>query len=225
VVVVVAVVSLAAMRPAAAGDLIYGCCSRPACGKICKLVCETKKITAVGYGCECETICIPGRSQQGCKHCETRCCCDSDVKGCEPKIEFCWYDWFPCGCGKPRTVRVLTKYEAEKEVCWYHWEVVDGCNGCCPGPCHCVYKAAPPEADVGDVIEVTPEEQAQLASYVSADGQSGAAASGALMIPTMAPVSEPANANRAVTQAAAEAPQPSAWQKWAMFWRDSDEQK
>src|SRR3972149_5550574 len=166
-VIVVAVVSQAVIRPAAADELMYGCRSRPACGKACKLVCDTTTLIAVVYGCECQEICIPGPSRRGCKHCETRCCCDDEIKGCRPKIEFCWYDWFACGCARPRTVRVLTKYQAEKEVPSYHWEVVDGCNCCCPGACHCVYKPAPPEAQVGDVLALRADEQGQLASYVS----------------------------------------------------------
>jgi hypothetical protein len=131
------------------------------------LVCDTTTLIAVGYGCECQEICVPGPSRPGCKHCETRCCCDNEIKGCRPKIEFCWYDWLACGCAQPRTIRVLTKYQAEKEVPSYHWEVVDGCDCCCQGQCHCVYKAAPPEARVGDVLELSEDEQVQVASYVS----------------------------------------------------------
>jgi hypothetical protein len=225
----VAVICLASARWSAAGDFIYGCRSRPACGKVCKLVCDTTTLVAVGYGCECTQICIPGPSQPGCKHCETRCCCDDELQGCRPKIEFCWFDWCACGCARPRTVKVLTKYQAEKEICSYHWEVVDGCNCCCQGPCHCVYKAAPPEANVGDVLEVTPDEQVQLASYVSADGQTAVATSGEMLIPTLAPAGEPASANQAdpapaARAASAEAPKPSTWQRLATFWRSAEEQ-
>ena len=99
-----------------ADDLIYGCWNRPTCGKYCKLVCETTKITVVGYGSKCDTICVPGPSCMGCKHCSVECCpadscgpcgtMDGDVC-CEPcckkdcccegapaKLEFCWRDWF-----------------------------------------------------------------------------------------------------------------------------------
>src|SRR4051794_16445130 len=76
---------------------------RPACGKLCKLVCETKTLTAIGYGNECKSICLPGPSRPGCKHyavCCGKCkhnpctCCDESA----PKCEFCWRDWFACGC-------------------------------------------------------------------------------------------------------------------------------
>ena len=100
ILVAIGIALIGAWSPAVAValDLMYGCCSRPACGKVCKLVCEPTKLTAVGYGCECKEICIPGPSRPGCKHCETRCCCDNEMEGARPKIEFCWYDWFACGC-------------------------------------------------------------------------------------------------------------------------------
>ncbi|MEX2317519.1 MAG: hypothetical protein WD669_10240 [Pirellulales bacterium] len=158
-----------------AGNLMFGCSGRPVCGKTCKLVCEEKKITAVGYGCHCETICVPGPSCQGCKHCETVCCCDTEAatKGCPPKIEFCWYDWCARGCAAPRQVKVLTKFQAERKVCWYHWEVVDGC-GCGGGDgvncgCDCVYKPAPADAQIGQRMPISAEEQVQLTSWMAAD--------------------------------------------------------
>jgi hypothetical protein len=152
---------------------MVGCWSRPACGKYCKLVCETKKIPAVGYGYKCETICIPCPSKPGCKHCYSTCCGDTEIEGCRPKIEFCWKDWFACGCAKPRSVKVLAKYQAEKEVCWYHWEVVDPCaeaeepaddssyDANLNHP-H-VYKAAPADAQPGDVLPITDDERTTLA--------------------------------------------------------------
>lgn len=239
----VTVICLATARLSAAGDFFYGCRSRPACGKICKLVCDTTTLVSVGYGCECKQICIPGPSCAGCKHCETRCCCDDDLKGCRPKIEFCWFDWCTNGCARARTVKVLTKYQAEKEICSYHWEVVDCCSCCCADACDCVYKPAPPDASVGDVLAVTPDEQAQLASYVSADGHAAAAAAaGQMLIPTMAPASEPAAAQQQAApasevrpaatrpastarQASAAAQKPSTWQRLATFWRNADDQQ
>jgi hypothetical protein len=139
------------------------------CGKVCKLVCEKKKLTAVGYGYKCETICIPSPSRLGCKHCDMTCCGEDEIDGCRPKIEFCWYDWFACGCAKPRTVRLLTKYQAEKELPSYHWEVVDA--GCCDYVSQTgtttvtdgsIYKAAPADAQLGDIVAVTEEEWQHL---------------------------------------------------------------
>jgi hypothetical protein len=158
---------------ARAGEMTYGCATRPACGKICKLVCETKKLQAVGYGYKCESICIPSRSRRGCKHCDTTCCAGDDLEGCAPKIEFCWYDWFACGCATPRTVKVLTKYQAERKIDSFHWEVVDA--SCCdsvtqagrPTNNGCVYKPAPTDAQLGDVLAVSEQEWDELAPMIN----------------------------------------------------------
>jgi hypothetical protein len=162
---------------------------RPACGKMCKLVCETKKLTDIGYGSECKEICLPGPSRAGCKHCAVcygKCAGDvcGDCQSCQPKCEFCWRDWFACGCAQPRTVRVLTKYQAEKKICWYHWEVVDAacCNCVIPGGTagpsekhasthagRTIYKSAPENAQLGEVLAVSDEEWVKLAAVLSPD--------------------------------------------------------
>ncbi len=103
------------------------------------------------------------------------------MEGCPPKIEFCWYDWFACGCAKPRTVKLLTKFQAEHEICWYHWEVVDACteaeteetnaeNGS-DGLLHhpLVYKPAPDDAQLGEVLPITDDERAALAAHLPAE--------------------------------------------------------
>jgi hypothetical protein len=156
----------------------------PACGKVCQLVCETKKLSAVCYACECEEICLPGPSRPGCKHCascglEPSCGeCGRAGTGCDghrPECEFCWRDWFACGCARPRTVKVLTKYEAEREIGWYHWEVVDAaCGGCVaggggPGRACGIYKPAPEEAELGEVVAVSDEEWTELAGLLRPD--------------------------------------------------------
>jgi hypothetical protein len=160
--------------------------SRPACGKVCKLVSETKKLTAVCYGCDCKDMCVPGPSRQGCKHCDTcegACSPNScDSRSIPPRCEFCWRDWFACGCARPRTVHVLTKYQAEKKICWYHWEVVDA--ACCDcvatnNPTAAgkknsakssqrnIFKSAPESAELGDVLPVSEEEWVKLAGILS----------------------------------------------------------
>jgi hypothetical protein len=165
--------------------LMDGSC--PTCGKVCKLVCETKKLTSTCYGSDSKDICIPDPSRRGCKHCAACYGKDAaacDCNSCPPKCEFCWRDWFACGCAQPRTVRVLTKYQAEKEICWYHWEVVDA--SCCdcvtkngqPGKAgqtaakparHTIYKPAPENAQVGDVMAISEEEWVKLAAVLSPD--------------------------------------------------------
>ena len=199
-IVAVAFAFLAGTQFSLAGELMAGCCTRPACGKVCKLVCGTKKLTATCYGSECKDICIPSPSRQGCKHCAT-CCgkyeCDAEcptTECCEvcgtpaghccpscqpmpPKCEFCLYDWFACGCARPRTVKVLTKYQAEKEIPWYHWEVVDA--ACCEcreadaphasesSPRPRLFKPAPPDSQVGDSLELSQDEQHELAAWMA----------------------------------------------------------
>jgi hypothetical protein len=161
---------------------------RPACGKVCKLVCGTKKLVSIGYGNDCKQICLPCPSKPGCEHCAV-CCgpCKSDPCSCcqsaAPKFEFCWRDWFACGCSKPRSVKVLTKYQMEKTICWYHWEVVDA--GCCDcvsqlgqtgeeciieSPAtQIIFKMAPSEAAVGEVLSVSDEESSRLATMLKTD--------------------------------------------------------
>lgn len=175
--------------------------SRPACGKVCKLVCEEKKMTAVGYGSKCKAICLPEPSCPGCKRCAVccpkpegddklgACCCPN----CRPKFEFSWRDWFACGCATPRTIHVLTKYQAEKKIPWYHWEVVDAACCDCPESSdkaakpekkpakqagRAIYKPAPAAAQLGDTLALTDEECLSLTSVLaaeSAEWESGAA--------------------------------------------------
>jgi hypothetical protein len=67
---------------------------------------------------------------------------------------------------------VLTKYEAEKEIAWYHWEVVDAAScGCVaksgkPATNRCVYKPAPMDAQLGDILPVSDDEWSELASIL-----------------------------------------------------------
>jgi hypothetical protein len=168
----IAALALLPGRDASADNLMFGVWSRPACGKVCKLVCEEKTITAIGYACHCDTICIPGPSCQGCKHCEVKCCCDTKAaqKGCAPKIEFCWYDWFSNGCAAPRQVKVLTKWQAERKIAWYHWEVVDGCT-CMEGGANVggIYCEAPVDAQIGQAMPLSVMDQVQLTSWMQAD--------------------------------------------------------
>jgi hypothetical protein len=206
---------------------MYGCWGRPACGKVCKLVCGTTKLVAVGYGCECDSICIPGRSQQGCKHCSTTCCCDNDIEGCPPKIEFCWYDWITCGCARPRNIRVLTKYQAEKEICSYHWVIVDACDCGCGDhsgtdvACDCVYKEAPADAQLGDVLELSQDERAQLTSWAAAKHPELAASLAATASATQStPIDHGVQlaAGVAASAPAGDESERSVWQRVAGLW-------
>jgi len=169
------------------------CVGPPRCRKVCKLVCDTKKLTAIGYANDCKTICLAPPSRCGCKWCACQCGeCKNDPCSCcqatAPKFEFCWRDWFACGCARPKTIKVLTKYQCEKKIRWYHWEVVDiSCCDCvskdfedwaqddqgiAESPVsHDVFKAAPETADVGDVFELNEAEWAKISALPPADLQ------------------------------------------------------
>ena len=98
--------------------------------------------------------------------------------------EFSWRNWFAGGCAKPRTIHVLTKYQAEKKIPWYHWEVVDAPCCDCAGPgekeappeqqsvkqaARTIYKPAPNDAQIGDTLALTDEECVSLAAVLSTD--------------------------------------------------------
>ena len=177
---------LPAVDAAAKGELTFGCWTRPACGKVCKLVCDTTTLTSTCYGAKCDQLCIPSPSHPGCKHCAA--CCGTCEPGlvCLPKCLFCWRDWCPTGCGKPISVKKLVKYEAERKICSYHWEVVDACgcgcgcgDACAPGGepgcgCGCVYKPAPNNAQLGDSLELTEQDQIDLAAWTAKRSQDNA---------------------------------------------------
>lgn len=251
----VATTGLLAGLPATAGELMVGCLTRPAYGKVCKLVCDTKTLTVTCYGCECDQVCIPDPSQPGCKHCSTNCCngvcgrgydCGYNDLGCDvadycgtcgggcgdccqnhaPKCEFCWRDWCACGCATPRTVKKLTKYEAQKQICWYHWVVVDscycgcgcGCDDACGGAvgCDCVYKEAPESAQIGDTFELSTDEQAEIAERVKAATDSGALALSSTQAPPHQAALAPDEARLTLPAAepASETAEPAEASKW-----------
>jgi len=84
--ILIAAIFLTQASPTFAGKLIEGYRVRPACGKVCKLVCETKTITVTAYGCECDEICVPKPSKRGRKY--SCACCPDSACGCETS----------CGC-------------------------------------------------------------------------------------------------------------------------------
>lgn len=108
-------------------------CSAP-CQKVCRLVCETKKVEIVCWGCKSEDFCIPGPSKRGCKHCES--VCENCAGGCDPNgvchqpKKFVWYDWIP-GCAKVQTRKKLMKKVITKEIPNYKWKVETLCGTCC----------------------------------------------------------------------------------------------
>ena len=132
----VVLASLAAVpAPVAAGENCCHCGSGCGVRKVCRLVCETKKIKDYCYGCKCDAICLPGKSCRGCLHCDDVCAscgqCGCDC-GCDhkPLCHLEWYDWKP-GCADMLHIKKLVKYEVEREVCSFKWVVEEVCDGCC----------------------------------------------------------------------------------------------
>ena len=153
-----AIIAVASSRVSFAGECMFGCCGRPTCGMVCKLVCDTKKVPVPCYGCKCKAMAAPGLIRPcscpcadcGCACAEDGCgsqCCDacgeSTWNGCQAnpaKTIFCPSSWFSCCCAKPRTITLLTKRKVERTIPSYHWEVVEGCACCRDGygtSCNC----------------------------------------------------------------------------------------
>jgi hypothetical protein len=163
------------------------CCGDDCNGARCELKIGKKKVKVICYGCECDTVCMPCPSDKGCKHCEDICdgsCCDHGCgcKDCDhkPICKFHWTDWCPNGAVAYNRKKLI-KYEAEKEVPDYKWEVVKcdhpappGAPAPAPAPGSEVSppppppkpasfsKKAPANARVGQVIPCTDEEIRQI---------------------------------------------------------------
>jgi hypothetical protein len=126
-----AVAAIVSATTALAGD---GCCAHcgctAPCQKICRLVCEEKKVEVVCWGCECEDFCVPGPSKPGCTHCETVCeNCDCDSEVCSKSKRFVWSEWFPCRA-KVFTKKKLMKKTVTVTVPTHRWVTEDVCGQC-----------------------------------------------------------------------------------------------
>jgi len=106
-------IALVACRPAWAGCCKHCGCDA-SCQKVCRVICEVKKVPKVTYDCECEDFCIPGKS------CRTTV---RDECGCKKHI-------YTPGCGHVRTRTKLVKHEEMEEKVVYKWVVEDLCCGC-----------------------------------------------------------------------------------------------
>lgn len=116
-----AAIVFAFVAPAAAGGkgACAHCDSCAATKKVCRWVPEKKTIEVEKWDCECETICIPGRSQL-CAKCRTYDC------NCEKHVERIWSPT----CAKARTIKKLKKVKEKKEVCTWKWVVEEVCDDC-----------------------------------------------------------------------------------------------
>ena len=134
---------------ATAGDC---CCSHCGCNsqchKVCRLVCEEKKVDVICWGSKCEYFCLPRCSTPGCQHCEEVCgpCgedCDCTKPHGSPK-RFVWTDWIP-GCAKVHKRTKLMQKIVTKKVPSYKWVVEDLCPTCEAG---CQTAAVEPGATI-----------------------------------------------------------------------------
>ncbi|HEY2826911.1 MAG TPA: hypothetical protein VGJ04_04865 [Pirellulales bacterium] len=115
----------------AAGDCRDGFCDhcgcQAHCQKVCHPVCEWKDMKETVYGCRCQDVCIPGRSEEGC----------TKVDECNPYNCPLCHDykplytlWKPAECARIRSVTTLVKYEVTHKVPTYKWVVEYCCDNC-----------------------------------------------------------------------------------------------
>lgn len=130
------------------------CGAEAPCKKVCRLVCEEKKVEVVCWGCKCEDFCVPGPGCPTCEHCQCVCktCGDGapSSKVCSEPKRFVWYDWRPSFAQMYTKTRLMRRTEMVK-VPTYKWVVEDVCCNCAEAYdcCDCVV------SDVGQTPEPT----------------------------------------------------------------------
>lgn len=131
-----------------------GCCCH--CGgcdcseKVCRLVCEDKKVEVTCWGYVCEDFCLPGPGEPCCKKCKTVCVdceapCDPKAPCVQPKY-IVWREWIP-SCAKLFTRKKLMKKTETVTVPSYKWVVEDMCPHC-QGKCDLAEVDAATQADL-----------------------------------------------------------------------------
>jgi hypothetical protein len=125
------------------------CCAQCGCAqcqKICRLVCEDKKVTITCYGCKSEDFCVPCPSKPGCLQCEEDCGnCEADGKDvCARPKKFLWLEWQP-GLAKIYTRQKLMRKVVTKKIPSYKWVVEDLCAEC---QAKCAIAEVTPDADI-----------------------------------------------------------------------------
>jgi hypothetical protein len=170
--VAVALVAATSASIAFAADKCYcshcGCAN--CCQKVCRLVCEEKKVDIICWGCKCEDFCLPSPSKPGCTHCEEVCAACEDPCDCtkpHAKVKkFVWTDWIP-GCATIHTKKKLMQKVITKKAPSYKWVVEDLCA-------ECEAKAKSASVEPGAMIPPLPDvdakviyAEAKLASYTA----------------------------------------------------------
>ena len=129
-----------AMSPLSVSDGFASdrCCAHCGChervAKVCRLVREERKITAICWGVEEEDFCVNGPSCAGCVHCETICKKDSadkkDAQVCSESKALTWTNWLPSSNATIYTKKKLVKKSVTKSVPSFRWVVEDLCERC-----------------------------------------------------------------------------------------------
>jgi hypothetical protein len=112
--------------------VLCGC--HDSCQKVCRLVCEEKKVDVICWGVKCEDFCLPGPSRPCCKQCDMVCDeCSKKAKEDDPQPtphRFVWRDWIPSPYATIHTKRKLMQRIDTKTVPSYKWVVEDLCKKC-----------------------------------------------------------------------------------------------
>jgi hypothetical protein len=112
-----------------------GCGCQPCTRKVCRLVCDTKKVPTPVYSVVCEDFCLPGPSVK----CKVPCCCPEGChSGCHNGYKIVWKPT----CGKVHTRANLVVGKTEKEVPSYKCVVEEVCTRCG----HCAHRTTYPSA-------------------------------------------------------------------------------
>jgi hypothetical protein len=108
------------------------CGCQASCEKICRLVCEEKKVTITCWGVAHEDVCLPGPSQRGCRHCEEVCeeCAANPTQPSAEAKKFVWFDWMPGTARDITTKHKLQKKTITKKVPSHKWVVEQVCASC-----------------------------------------------------------------------------------------------
>jgi hypothetical protein len=114
---------------AAAGECCK--CGCPQATRVCRRVCEEKKVTVTLWGVAEEDFCVPGPSKPGCEYCEmVGDPKENDKTPCYSPKKLAWTEWLPSGCPTLFTKKKLMKKTVTKTVPTYKWVVEDLCAEC-----------------------------------------------------------------------------------------------
>lgn len=126
-IIVLCLGSVPAMHASAADVCCPSCGCRQPAHKICRLVCDTEKVTKVVYDCRCEDFCVPGPS---CR------CGSAPSSGCQGCANCPHHALWQPTSARIHTRKVLVKRELVEERPRYTWVIEEACRQCghCSAP-------------------------------------------------------------------------------------------